>query len=178
MSGRRSMALVRRCAPNFRAKVAGMAPSKKNQRCPPWPERERSRAAGRFLWRQVSRNAAASSCHAALQIVVRASRPLSRGYSFASLRTSSARVRERDAPATAGETPAPHPAAVGGFSWFLGACQWTGVNDCLVKIGSQEESEVLVCGKHRAAGDLRAGAGNGCPGAAAGAAPERARIRR
>jgi len=39
--------------------------------------------------------------------VVRASRPLWHGHSFAPLRTGSARARERDAPATAGETPAP-----------------------------------------------------------------------
>ncbi|MGA2077081.1 MAG: hypothetical protein ABSH52_26625, partial [Terriglobia bacterium] len=37
----------------------------------------------------------------------RASRPQSRGHSFAPLRTGSARARERDAPATAGGTPAP-----------------------------------------------------------------------
>ena len=67
----------------------------------------------------------------ALKIVVRASRPLSRGHSFASLRTGSARARERDAPRQSrGETPAPHPSAVGPFSWFLGACQQTGMSDC------------------------------------------------
>jgi len=38
--------------------------------------------------------------------VVRASRPQSRGHSFAPLRTGSACVRERDAPVPAGETPA------------------------------------------------------------------------
>jgi hypothetical protein len=47
-----------------------------------------------------------------LKIVARASRPLSPGHP--------ARARERDAPATAGETPAPHPSTVGLFSWFLG----------------------------------------------------------
>jgi hypothetical protein len=50
---------------------------------------------------------------AALKIVARASRPLSRGHL--------ARAQERDAPATAGETPTPHPSTVGPFSWFPGA---------------------------------------------------------
>ena len=38
--------------------------------------------------------------------VARASRPLSRGHPFAPLRAGSAHARERDAPATAGGTPA------------------------------------------------------------------------
>jgi len=54
----------------------------------------------------------------ALKIVARASRPLSRGHSFAPLRTGSARARERDAPATAGETPAPPPSTGGHFHGF------------------------------------------------------------
>jgi len=41
-----------------------------------------------------------------MKIVGRASRPPWHGHSFASLRTGSARARERDAPATARETPA------------------------------------------------------------------------
>jgi hypothetical protein len=48
------------------ANAAGMASSKKNQTCAPRPERERSRAVGRFSRRHVSRNAVASSCHPAL----------------------------------------------------------------------------------------------------------------
>ena len=49
----------------------------------------------------------------ALRIVARASRPRGRGHSFAPLRTGSARAREREAPATAGGTPAPHLSTVG-----------------------------------------------------------------
>ena len=73
----------------------------------------------------------------ALKIVVRASRPLSRGHL--------ARVRERDAPATAGETPAPRPSTVGRFSWFPGARQRTGMSDCILKsphFGPEQESSL------------------------------------
>src|SRR5215475_5173034 len=51
MSGRRSMVSVRICAPNLRAKVAGTASLKKNQMCPPLPDRDRSTAAGNFIQR-------------------------------------------------------------------------------------------------------------------------------
>ena len=42
-----------RCEPSLRASAAGMASSKKNQTCPPRPERDRSSAAGRFRRRHV-----------------------------------------------------------------------------------------------------------------------------
>ena len=57
MSGRRSIVSVRMCAPSLRANAAGMASSKNSQTCPPLPERDRSRAAGRFMRRHVSRMA-------------------------------------------------------------------------------------------------------------------------
>jgi hypothetical protein len=60
------MVSVRMCVPILRANVAGTASLKKNQICPPWPERDRSKAAGRFIWRHVSKNVAESSCHVAL----------------------------------------------------------------------------------------------------------------
>ena len=47
MSGRPSMVSVRTCEPRRRASAAGRASSKKSQTCPPRPERDRSRAAGR-----------------------------------------------------------------------------------------------------------------------------------
>ena len=53
-------------APSLRASPAGIACSKKSQMCPPWPERERSRAAARSRRRQVSRTSRASSSHSAL----------------------------------------------------------------------------------------------------------------
>ncbi len=55
------MVSVRMCVPNLRAKVAGTASLKKNQMCPPLPDRDRSKAPiGKFICRQVSKNAAAS----------------------------------------------------------------------------------------------------------------------
>jgi hypothetical protein len=64
---------------------------------------------------------------AALKIVARASRPLSRGHP--------ARARERDAPATAGETPAPHPSTVGPF-FVVSGCP------------SADEQERLLWNRH------------------------------
>ena len=48
MPGRRSIVSVSRCAPSFRASVAGIACSKNSQMCPPLPERDRSRAAAKI----------------------------------------------------------------------------------------------------------------------------------
>ena len=48
-----------------------------------------------------------STLHQKALLVVRASRPLGRGLSFVALRAGSACARERDAPATAGDAPAP-----------------------------------------------------------------------
>ena len=86
----------------------------------PYPSLAKEGSRFHGFWVPVSRRASKT----ALRIVVRASRPLSRGHP--------ARERERDAPATAGETPAPHPSAVGPFSWFPGARQATGMSDCSV----------------------------------------------
>ena len=58
------MVSVRRYEPTFLAMLAGMASAKKNQRWPPLPERERSKATGSANRWQVSRNALASSCQA------------------------------------------------------------------------------------------------------------------
>ena len=54
------MAQVRRAAPNFRAKPAGRASTKKNQVCAPFPERERSKATGMPKVSQTSLRAAQS----------------------------------------------------------------------------------------------------------------------
>src|ERR1017187_10987054 len=49
--------------PSLRAVIAGNARSKKIQMWPPFPERERSKAAGTFNSLQVSRNASESYSH-------------------------------------------------------------------------------------------------------------------
>ena len=46
MSGRRSIVSVRMWEPSLRASAAGIASSKNIQICPPFPDRDRSRAAG------------------------------------------------------------------------------------------------------------------------------------
>ena len=63
---RDSMVRVRIAQPSFRAVVAGIARSKNIHTWPPFPDRERSSAAGTFNSRQTARNAAASFCHAFL----------------------------------------------------------------------------------------------------------------
>ena len=66
MSGRSSIASVRRCEPSRRASAAGIACSKNSHACPPRPDRERSRAAVRPRRRQPRRKAIASACHPSL----------------------------------------------------------------------------------------------------------------
>jgi hypothetical protein len=56
------MVSVRTYEPSFRARLAETVSSKKSQTWPPFPERDRSRAAGRENLRQVSTKAPASSC--------------------------------------------------------------------------------------------------------------------
>ena len=64
-------------------------------------------ASGKFLRLRSSRRAMHESGLLWPDRVVRASRSLWRGHSLAVLRTGYARARERDAPATTGETPVP-----------------------------------------------------------------------
>ena len=54
---------VSRAVPNFRAKFADILFSKKNQACPPWPERDRSMAIGISKSQHVSRKVEISFCH-------------------------------------------------------------------------------------------------------------------
>jgi arginyl-tRNA synthetase len=65
---------------------------------------------GAIRYEDTGKNAGCWVMSLAESDVARASRPLSSGHPFAALRAGSARdlVRERDAPATAGETPALH----------------------------------------------------------------------